>query len=231
MQKIYKIQEDNKMKDLTVTQEYMICALNEKGKISGFSTERIICFIAAGLLEMKLEKCIEIENKRVKVTAELPERIKELEPLYDFVNKPRPVKIEKIVEEYSYNFTDKNLAELMNSVGRSLSEVGLADEKEAGFFGKRKCYIPTTEAIHYVIDMVRSELLEEGEVTEDIAALVLLLEKAKIIKKYFSDYERKEMKNRMKEIVSSEDGRMIKEMIDHIENMMAVMTVLMVMYS
>lgn len=44
------------MKDLTITQEYMICALNEKGKMSElFGVEKIVCFVATGLLEMKLE--------------------------------------------------------------------------------------------------------------------------------------------------------------------------------
>lgn len=220
------------MRDLTVIQEYMICALNGKGKISGFNVERVICFIASGLLEMKMENCIEIENKKVRVTGELPEHLMHLRPLYNVISsKTKPIKIEKILEDYYYTISDKNLTELMNSVGKSLKDAGLAEETETGFFGKRKGYVPTKQAIHYVIDMVRSELLEEGEVTENIAVLVILLERGKIIKKYFSDFEQKEMKGRIKEIVSSEDGRMVKEMIEYIENMMATMTVLMVMYS
>ena len=220
------------MRDLTVIQEYMICALNGKGKISGFNVERVICFIASGLLEMKMENCIEIENKKVRVTGELPEHLMHLRPLYNVISsKTKPIKIEKILEDYYYTISDKNLTELMNSVGKSLKDAGLAEETETGFFGKRKGYVHSKQAIHYVIDMVRSELLEEGEVTENIAVLVILLERGKIIKKYFSDFEQKEMKGRIKEIVSSEDGRMVKEMIEYIENMMATMTVLMVMYS
>ena len=39
------------MQDLSITQEYYICAVNEKGRISDFSTERLVCFVAAGLAE------------------------------------------------------------------------------------------------------------------------------------------------------------------------------------
>lgn len=220
------------MKDLTITQEYMICALNEKGKMSEMlGVEKIVCFVASGLLEMKLEGCIAMEKKKVCVISDLPEKLAHLKPLYDYINRYESVKIEKIIEEYTYTFTDKRFYELVDSVGKSLAEINMAEEIEKGIFGKRKYYIPTKDAVHYVIDMIRSELLEEGEITEDIVLLTILLAKGKIIKKYFSEYEQKEIKSRLKEILNSADGHMVQEMIDHIENMMNMMTVLMVLYS
>ena len=53
------------MKDMTLTQEYFICAVNGKGKISGFSTEKQVCLVAAGLLELQMEGCICIDKKQV----------------------------------------------------------------------------------------------------------------------------------------------------------------------
>ena len=219
------------MKDLTITQEYMICALNEKGKMSEMlGVEKIVCFVASGLLEMKLEGCIAMEKKKVRVISDLPEKLAHLKPLYDYINRYESVKIEKIIEEYTYTFTDKRFYELVDSVGKSLAEINMAEEIEKGILGKRKYYIPTKDAVHYVIDMIRSELLEEGEITEDIVLLTILLAKGKIIKKYFSEYEQKEMKLRLKEILNSADGHMVQEMIDHIENMIYTMTVLMGFY-
>ena len=219
------------MKDLTITQEYMICALNEKGKMyEMLGVEKIVCFVASGLLEMKLEGCIAMEKKKVCVISDLPEKLAHLKPLYDYINRYESVKIEKIIEEYTYTFTDKRFYELVDSVGKSLAEINMAEEIEKGILGKRKYYIPTKDAVHYVIDMIRSELLEEGEITEDIVLLTILLAKGKIIKKYFSEYEQKEMKLRLKEILNSADGHMVQEMIDHIENMIYTMTVLMGFY-
>ena len=219
------------MKDLTITQEYMICALNEKGKMSEMlGVEKIVCFVASGLLEMKLEGCIAMEKKKVCVISDLPEKLAHLKPLYDYINRYESVKIEKIIEEYTYTFTDKRFYELVDSVGKSLAEINMAEEIEKGILGKRKYYIPTKDAVHYVIDMIRSELLEEGEITEDIVLLTILLAKGKIIKKYFSEYEQKEMKLRLKEILNSADGHMVQEMVDHIENMIYTMTVLMGFY-
>lgn len=43
------------MRDLSITQEYLICAMHGKGKISGFNVEKLVCVVASGLLELKME--------------------------------------------------------------------------------------------------------------------------------------------------------------------------------
>ena len=158
-----------KMKDLAITQEYLICAVNSKGKISGFSTEKLVCLIASGLLELQLEDCIKIDKKRVTVTNDLPDEKLYLKPLYDFVNQQKPVKLEKILAAYTYSFTDKNLHELIDSIGASLDDLGLVETTRTGIFGNKNAYVPNANAVHYVVDMIRAEFLEDVEVTEDIA--------------------------------------------------------------
>lgn len=219
------------MRDLTITQEYLICAVNEKGKISGFSTEKLVCLVASGLLELQMENCVQIDKKKVTVTGTLPESRQYLRPLYDFINQAKPVKLEKVLEAYSYSFTDQRLKDLMDSIGRSLEGMGMMEISKGGLFGNKNCYIPTKEAIHYVIDMVRAEMLEEGEVTEDIAALVILLDASKTLRTYFSEFERKEIKAKLKEIVQSETGKTVKEMVAYVEDMISALAALVVVYS
>ena len=69
---------------------------------------------------------------------------------------------------------------------------------------------------------MRSELLENGEITDEVIALVVLLEKSRCLKTYFSDHERREIKNRLKEIVNSDEGKLVKRMVEYIETMTAV---------
>lgn len=213
------------MRDLAITQEYLVCALNSKGKISGVNVEKSVCLIASGLLELQLEECIKIENKKVTVINSLPKEKLYLKPLYDFVNKSKPIKLEKILEEYLYSVTDKNLQELINSIGKSLENLGAVKTTATGILKNKTAYIPNKEVVNYVVDMVRSELLEDVELTEDIAVLTTLLEKSKLLKTYFSEYEQKEIKDKLKEIKKSDTSKMVKEMIAYIENMIAIMTV------
>ena len=115
------------MKDLSLVQEYMICAVNEKGGISGFSTEKLVCLVAAGLLDLRLSDCLTIEKKKVRTTAPLPEDRAYLGSLYEFVGD-KPKALEKIVEAYTYSVTDKRLVRLMEDVGRSPDRI-LAETK------------------------------------------------------------------------------------------------------
>lgn len=218
------------MKDLSLVQEYMICAVNEKGGISSFSTEKLVCLVAAGLLDLRLAGCLDIEGKKAWTTAPLPEDRAYLRSLYDFMGE-KPKALEKIVEAYTYSITDKRLGELMEDVGRSLVELGLAQETRGGLLGQKKNFIPTRDAVEYVIDMVRAELLEDVEVTEDVAALVVLLEKGKCIKTYFSAYEQKAIQGKLKEIAASSEGKLAGELIGYVENMMAIATGLIAVYS
>lgn len=218
------------MKDLSITQEYLICAVNSKGKISGFGSEKLICLIASGLLELQLEGCIKIDKKRVTVTNNLPEERLYLKPLYDFVNQQKPVKLEKILEAYNYSFKDRGY-ELVNSIGASLKDLGLVEVTCTGIFGNKNAYIPNANAVHYVVDMIRAEFLEDVEVTEDIASLIILLDKSKLLKIYFSEYEQKEIKKKLKEITNSDTGKSIKDMVNTVEYMITMMSVLIVAYS
>lgn len=59
--------------------------------------------------------------------------------------------------------------------------------------------------------------MEEGEISEDVIALTALMDKAGNLKDYFSKYEQKELKNKIKTIKKSEAGTLAKEMAQHIE--------------
>lgn len=218
------------MKDLSITQEYLICAVNSKGKISGFGSENLICLIASGLLELQLEGCIKIDKKKVTVMNNLPEERLYLKPLYDFVNQQKPVKLEKVLEAYNYSFKDRGY-ELVNSIGASLKDLDLVEVTCAGIFGNKNAYIPNSNAVHYVVDMIRAEFLEDVEVTEDIASLIILLDKSKLLKIYFSEYEQKEIKKKLKEITNSDTGKSIKDIVNTVEYMITMMSVLIVAYS
>lgn len=212
------------MKDMSIIQEYMVCSVNAKGKIPSFSIEKAVCLVAAGILELQLEGCISVDANKADIISTLPADRQYLKPLYDFIDQEKPVKINKIVEAYHFSLTDKRLHELMESVGASLASLGLAEEKESGLTGNKRCYVPTTDATRSVVEKMRAELLEEGEITEETAALAVLLEKGRCLKQYFSQFEQKEIKEKIKKISNSPNGKLVKGMVDHIEIMLAIIS-------
>ena len=141
-------------------------------------------------------------------------------------DKPRVT--EKSGEASNFSVTDKRLVRLMEDVGRSLVDLGLAQEARGGLLGNKKNFVPAKTAVEAVIDMVRAELLEDGEVTEDIAALVVLLEKGKCVKTYFSAYEQKTIKEKLKAIVASPEGTLVGELVAHVEGMINIAAAMVV---
>ena len=101
------------MRDLTLSQEYLLCAVNEKGRLPHLGVERTVCLVAAALLELQLEGCVAVDKKYVTVTGPLPEGQAHLRPLYAFVNRPKPIRKEKLLEEYTYTVTDAQRDELL----------------------------------------------------------------------------------------------------------------------
>ena len=211
------------MKDLSIIQKYLLCAVNEKGILSSLGTEKPVCFVAAGLLELQLEGCLALEGKKAEVTGSLPENQQYLRPLYDFIAEKSPVKIEKIVEAYRIAFTDRRMNELLAAVGGSLAALGMVEEGKAGLLCTKAAYVPTREAVRSVVEELRSELLEEGPVTEDAAALTVLLDKGKCLKPYFSQFEQKEMRQKLKSLADSPERQMVKAMVEHIETLIAAL--------
>ena len=212
------------MRDLTLSQEYLLCAVNEKGRLPHLGVERTVCLVAAALLELQLEGCVAVDKKYVTVTGPLPEGQAHLRPLYAFVNRPKPIRKEKLLEEYTYTVTDAQRDELLESIGRSLADLGLVQPVKVGLLGKKQGYAPTPEAIS-------GELLEEGEITEDVVSLVVLMEKGNCLKPYFSAFEQKQMKQRLRALGESPTGKMVQEMVEYVENMMAIAVGLIAVYS
>ena len=129
--------------------------------------------------------------------------------------------IEKVIDEYMITFTDKALKQLTQSVKDSLEENGMMIKSEAGLLNKRQILVPSKEARTGVIEKIRAELLEEGEITEDVVILTVLLDQADCLKEYFSKYEQKELKGKLKEIRESSWGQRAKKMTEHIEMLIA----------
>lgn len=213
------------MKDLTLTQEYLICTVNKKGALPGYSQEAAACLVISGLLELEMEGCISIVNKKISRHGKLPEKLNSLKPLYSLVDKKKPVKLQKIIDKYIISYTDKKIRTLMNSVLSPLKEDGTVTPVITGLIIKKERYIPTKEILDQVVEKIRAELLEKGPLTEDIVALTVLLNKAGRLKHYFSKHEQKELKARLAEIKNSEVEKSVRDALNQAEIMLTLLQI------
>ena len=207
------------MRDLSITQEYLICTLNKKGALPSANPKAGICMIIGGLLEMQMEKCISMEDKKVIVSAELPEHMSYLKPLYDVINQKKPMKAQKVVETYYASFTSKKLNMLLDALLDQLKSADAVEPVKTGLLGSKEAFAPKKEAVISVIEKIRAELLEDGDVSEDVIALTVLLDKSGQLKEYFSKYEQKELKEKLEVIRKSKAGTTAKELLWYIDSL------------
>ena len=83
----------------------------------------------------------------------------------------------------------------------------------------RTVYIPNAADVDNIVQNIRAELLEDGELSEDIVALTALLNKSKDLQRYFSAYEKQALKKRLKEIKENPQSEMIQKVADYIDSM------------
>ncbi len=57
------------------------------------------------------------------------------------------------------------------------------------------------------------------------------MEKGNCLKPYFSAFEQKQMKQRLRALGESPTGKMVQEMVEYVENMMAIAVGLIAVYS
>lgn len=213
------------MKDLTISQQYLICCVNKHGKISGYAAEKRICLIAAALLELRLEGSLRIEQKKVISIRPPQEGYNHLQPLYDFIAEKSPIKILKLLDAYNMSLTDKKFQELFSSIGDSLSQLELVTVSRGGLLKRELRYLPSPETVIQIIDRLRTEFLGHGKLAGDSAAMMVLLERSKLLKEYFSKFEQQQMKDKLQAAMDSADGQLVRQMVVYIEQVLAVISI------
>ena len=130
-----------------------------------------------------------------------------------------------MVEAFSVTFTGKAINALIDSVGESLLAAGCVQKETGGLFGGKKRYLPSASMVDAIVQNIRAEILEDGELSEDIVALSALLHKSGELKKYFSAYEKKDFRKRMQEIKESPQNEMIQKVMEYIDALLVTIIV------
>ena len=130
------------MIDLSITQQFLTLAVNDKGKLSTFDQNGAICLIAGGVIELAQAGVIEIRDKRATTREKLPRELDYLAPLYDYIREKEPVKANWIVNDFYMSITGKRFNALFDGVMDSLRAQGLTEMVESGFLGRDRSPAP-----------------------------------------------------------------------------------------
>ena len=222
------------MQTLSITQEYYLCAVNSRWKTPGMQSTNVqACLLVSGTLELLNEGYLRRDEQgNLRTAREWDDRLPYLKPLYEAtigMKKPRDLK--GVAGHLLMAFNQKPFNEYFTGLGVSLVEVGDAEMlSKKGFFRESMRCVPKPEAIKRIVRRIRAELLEGGTITEESICLVAFLDKSNLLRDYFSKFEAKDLKARLKEIKTQEPYSAIKKVIDDIEALYAAfITVLLLL--
>jgi hypothetical protein len=206
------------MKNLSITQEYYLCAVNAKGKIPMMKFTAVhAAMFAGGILELLENGFIKRDDDKKVITAKPPtDDFCYLKPIYDYIAAEKPMKLKsQLVSLSNYVNSSRQFDELFPAIGISLVKVGCADEiTSQGLLNSKERYAPKPEAVDAVIKKIRAELLDDGTLTDETLCLTVLLEKSFIITDYFSKAESEKLKKRIDEVRTSDAYAVVKEIFD-----------------
>lgn len=205
------------MIDLSITQQFLTLAVNDKGKLSSFDQNAMVCLIAGGVIELAQAGCITIQDKKVTTAVKPGRELDHLEVLYDYIRDKEPVKADKIVNDFYMSFTGKRFNALFDGVMESLRARKLTEMVESGFLGRDRTPAPTDKAVRAVVENLRAELLDDDPVDAETAVVAVLLDKSGDLKEHFSKDERRAMKERLKALAATPEGKLIASAVEQVE--------------
>ncbi|GMQ57720.1 GPP34 family phosphoprotein [Vallitalea sediminicola] len=214
------------MKELSMVEEYSLCVIANKNKTKVLYSDYkySACIVAGAFSELIMEGTIKNDDKgKVVIEKEQNNYSGYLELIYNEINKQKPKTLKKWIENYSFTFSSKPIKSLTEKITESLIDKECIQlETKKGMLKEHSVLNIDKKKVDNIIEKIRAEFLEEGELTDETIILTALMLRTNMLKKYFSKYENGKLKERIKQIKTNPIGSLVKKVLDQIDAIIIV---------
>lgn len=214
------------MSNLSYTQQYFICIVNEKGNIPTLKGVGVAaCLVMSEITELvNGGYVIWDEENKLSAVKPLDDNLMYLKPLYEAIACKKSEEVIRIVDLYASNmrlpgnYPKASLNDLLSPIGNSLLSEGWVNElPKKGLLSKETKYAPKPESVTHIIEEIRGAFLEDNVIADEMLCLVNLLDKSDIISNYFSRDEETLLKKNMQEARKDVGDPSTKKMLNSID--------------
>ncbi|SET02872.1 Golgi phosphoprotein 3 (GPP34) [Enterococcus malodoratus] len=204
------------MKNLSLSQQYLLFTMNRQGKISSVNYYVGMCLVMAGLLDLQAAGVIELEQKEIIVlTDELPAELEYLNCLLNKIMQLKKKGIEKIANAYGATFFEKDLKQLVAQIRGSLIQL-----REIRVEGTTS-YLAKENTIAKLV----ARLENLNALDNDGLTLAILLKKSSYLKKYIDKEDRKELEAKIKAAKNDPVSKQTQLMISQLDWLVGALVV------
>lgn len=205
------------MKNLNLSQQYLLFTMNRNGKISSINYYVGMCLVMAGLLDLQEAQVIELDQKEIIIlTDQLPEELEYLNCLFDKITQLKKKRIDKLATAYGATFFEKDLKLLVAQTRNSLIDLR---EITVETDGNTLSYLAKEKTIAQLV----ARLENLNQLDHDGLKLAILLKKSSYLKKYIEKPERKMLEAKIKEVKSDPVAKQTQVMISQLDWLMGAM--------
>ncbi|OAS14903.1 GOLPH3/VPS74 family protein [Paenibacillus oryzisoli] len=189
------------LKNLSIPQEFVLLALDrDTNKLKSIFRMHVGLYaVMACMVELSMNGNLAFDqDDTVRISNSASTGEPYLDRLLAIIASEKPKKLKAWVS-YFYYFKQK---EIYKMVVESLVDKGVLEiqDTEVLFIVPVKKYADVANARNHIVEKIRAELLEKGNVEDHTVALVLFLNIKNMLNDYFSDYEQKTLKQRLVEL-------------------------------
>ena len=224
------------MNNINITEKYALCMLKEKRKF--YETELTSHLLVSMIIEMMLDGNLEISNKsKVRLTDKTPTANYNIQ-LYNAIKegkfsgmlkKTDEIPFKDIISLVCHSFSNKTMKAIVEPLKEKMIEDELISrEEKKGLIGNKEVIIINDDKFNNIVEEVRAEILENGNLTDDVILLSSLLNATKFLKNIFTKYEKERLESRLKEIKQTEISEKVKIAQDVINDMSAIMAAMII---
>jgi len=205
------------MKNLNLSQQYLLFTMNRNGKISSINYYVGMCLVMAGLLDLQEAQVIELDQKEIIILSDqLPEELEYLDCLFDKITQMKKKRIDKLATAYGTTFFEKDLRLLVAQTRNSLIDLR---EVTVETDGKALSYLAKEKTIAQLV----ARLENLNQLDHDGLKLAILLKKSSYLKKYIEKPERKMLERKIKDVKHDPVAKQTQVMISQLDWLMGAM--------
>ncbi|NFA60707.1 hypothetical protein K8O96_09105 [Clostridium sporogenes] len=212
--------------DLSITEQFIILQLtgnkfikNKKVKIG----DSKIYVLASILVDLSLNDKISFDgNQEITIKDAGLTGIEYNDIVLNLIKSKGVISLKKCTQYFYLH--SKLLKNIYNSIIESVIKKGALEVKkiDSFFSTSKKAYVDSKKVGDLLIQKLRIDLLENGNMDMDTMYLAILLDSNKTLMSYFSEYEYSIINDKMKTIYQKDESNKFKIMKKSINNIEAI---------
>ena len=190
--------------NLSFVQKAYLVLVNERGELPKNTLTPEVGFIGAAIATLMDAGVLALSKDGFFVTrGELPEECAHLSEMFEFVQAKSPA-IKQFAQRFNSVVSGKAAGKLVEAVGASLAEEGLAHEVKKAFLGRRR-FAPNPEAQEAAVKGMRAVALDQTDTSAQAQALAIVLDRAELLERFFSKKEARAIMDRNDEVIAARE--------------------------